>query len=152
MIHTLLLYCFWFLNILLPAETQRKRTPKHTRTLHISVQTFEQKKGNLLITVYNSAHTMAQDDAKKAFATYVVPVSASVATLDIEIEPGTYAVLVAHDVNGNKKVDKNWLGVPIEPIGVSNNLKSKLRRPTFAESAFNLQQSGLCIPIILEKY
>jgi len=95
---------------------------------------------------------MAQDDAKKAFATYVVPVSASVATLDIEIEPGTYAVLVAHDVNGNKKVDKNWLGVPIEPIGVSNNLKSKLRRPTFAESAFNLQQSGLCIPIILEKY
>ena len=37
------------------------------------------------------------------------------------IEPGTYAVAVVHDENSDGKLDKNFVGVPSEGYGVSNN-------------------------------
>ncbi len=35
--------------------------------------------------------------------------------------PGTYAAAVYHDEDGNGKLAKNWLGMPKEGFGVSNN-------------------------------
>ena len=35
--------------------------------------------------------------------------------------PGTYAVAVYHDENANIKFDKNWIGLPVEGYGISNN-------------------------------
>ncbi len=34
---------------------------------------------------------------------------------------GTYAATAYHDENGNTKFDKNWMGLPKEGFGVSNN-------------------------------
>jgi uncharacterized protein (DUF2141 family) len=51
---------------------------------------------------------------------------------------GSYAVSAAHDVNGNGKPDKNFLGIPTEPWAVSNNVRPTLRPPKFAEAAFTL--------------
>jgi len=55
-----------------------------------------------------------------------------------EIPAGTYAIGVSHDVNGNKKPDTNFLGIPIEQWGVSNNIRPKLRAPRFDEAAFQV--------------
>ena len=54
------------------------------------------------------------------------------------LEPGTYAVAVAHDENQNGETDKNWLGIPSEAWGVSNNVRPRLRAPRFEEAAFEL--------------
>jgi uncharacterized protein (DUF2141 family) len=51
---------------------------------------------------------------------------------------GSYAVSAAHDVNGNGKPDKNFVGIPTEPWAVSNNVRPTLRPPRFAEAAFTL--------------
>jgi uncharacterized protein (DUF2141 family) len=51
---------------------------------------------------------------------------------------GSYAVSAAHDVNGNGRPDKNFLGIPTEPWAVSNNVRPTLRPPKFAEAAFTL--------------
>jgi uncharacterized protein (DUF2141 family) len=51
---------------------------------------------------------------------------------------GSYAVSAAHDVNGNGKPDKNFVGIPTEPWAVSNNVRPTLRPPKFAEAAFTL--------------
>ena len=52
------------------------------------------------------------------------------------VKPGTYALSVAHDVNGNHKLDTNFIGLPLEQWGVSNNVRPTLRPPRFAEAAF----------------
>lgn len=52
------------------------------------------------------------------------------------IAPGRYAVAVFQDVNGNHRLDTNWLGIPSEPWGVSNNVRPTLRAPSFDEAAF----------------
>jgi uncharacterized protein (DUF2141 family) len=51
---------------------------------------------------------------------------------------GSYAVSAAHDVNGNGKPDKNFVGIPTEPWAVSNNVRPTLRPPKFAEAAFTV--------------
>lgn len=54
------------------------------------------------------------------------------------ISPGRYAVAIMHDLNGNLILDKNMLGIPREPWGVSNNIRPKLRAPEFEESSFEI--------------
>ena len=44
-------------------------------------------------------------------------------------EPGTYAVAIYHDENGNAKFDKTWIGLPDEGYGVSNNPTTFLGPP-----------------------
>ncbi len=46
-----------------------------------------------------------------------------------DISPGTYALAVIHDENGNGKLDTNWVGIPTEGYGFSGlpqNLYARL--------------------------
>ncbi len=54
------------------------------------------------------------------------------------IAPGTYALAAFLDTNGNKVSDRNFVGMPTEPWGVSNGVRPRLRAPRFAEAAFTL--------------
>lgn len=64
-------------------------------------------------------------------------------------KPGIYAIALYHDVNSNLNLDKNWLGIPSEPIGISNNPKSRLGPPKFNESAFTVTDQGADLVIVL---
>lgn len=67
------------------------------------------------------------------------PASAGAMTCRFDkLEPGTYAVSIGHDVNGNQRVDTNFFGIPREQWGVSNNPRPALRAPTFDEAAFKV--------------
>jgi uncharacterized protein (DUF2141 family) len=55
-----------------------------------------------------------------------------------DVPEGTYAVSIGHDVNGNKRVDTNFIGLPIEQWGVSNNAQPTLRAPRFDEASFKV--------------
>ncbi len=63
--------------------------------------------------------------------------------------PGVYAIAVYHDVNGNRKFDKNWIGLPKEPFGVSNNPRVRLGPPKFKEAAFEVNEVGANVEIVL---
>lgn len=56
------------------------------------------------------------------------------------LAPGTYAIAVGHDLNGNRKTDTKLFGIPSEDWGVSNNIRPRLRPPTFAEAAFQVEE------------
>lgn len=55
---------------------------------------------------------------------------------------GAYAVAVSHDLNGNRKTDTNFLGMPTEDWGVSNNVRPSLRAPTFEEARVEVSEAG----------
>ena len=54
------------------------------------------------------------------------------------IAPGEYAVAVFADVNGNGKLDSNFIGIPKEPIGVSRDVKGRFGPPKFVDAAFKV--------------
>ena len=55
-----------------------------------------------------------------------------------DVSEGAYAVSIGHDLNGNKRVDSNFLGMPTEQWGVSNNARPNLRAPRFDEAMFKV--------------
>ena len=55
-----------------------------------------------------------------------------------DLPDGTYAVSVSHDLNGNRRTDTNFLGMPTEAWGVSNNARPSMRAPRFDEAAFRV--------------
>jgi len=50
-----------------------------------------------------------------------------------------YAVAVFHDENNNGKLDRNFLGIPTEAYGFSNNTKALFGPPIFDKAKFFLK-------------
>ena len=55
-----------------------------------------------------------------------------------EIPKGEYAVAVFHDKNSNEKMDVNFLGIPKEAYGCSNNAKGFMGPPKYEDAKFLL--------------
>ena len=66
-------------------------------------------------------------------------VEGSAARLTIELPEGRYAIKLFLDLNGNGEVDTNFLGIPKEPYGFSNNAKGTLGPPSFDAAAFTIE-------------
>ena len=58
------------------------------------------------------------------------------------LKPGRYAAAVLHDMNGNRRLDTNLVGLPTEDWGVSNNIRHTLSPPTFEEAAFEAKDGA----------
>jgi uncharacterized protein (DUF2141 family) len=54
------------------------------------------------------------------------------------VEAGAYAISIFQDENRNGELDSNFIGIPKEPYGFSNNLK-KMRPPSFEEALFEYE-------------
>jgi uncharacterized protein (DUF2141 family) len=63
------------------------------------------------------------------------------------LRPGSHAVAVSHDLNANRRTDTNFLGMPTEDWGVSNNARPTLRAPRFGEAAVQVTDGA---PVAIE--
>jgi len=57
------------------------------------------------------------------------------------LNPGRYAFKFFHDENKNEKLDVNWLGIPTEGFGFSNNPSMTFGPPSFDKTVFDLTES-----------
>jgi uncharacterized protein (DUF2141 family) len=64
---------------------------------------------------------------------------------------GDYSVAIYHDKNGNKEFDKNFLGLPKERFGMSNNPKFGTKSPKYEEATFAVPEEGADITIKLRR-
>lgn len=63
------------------------------------------------------------------------------------LSEGSYAVALYHDENGNQEMDKNFIGIPKEGLGVSNDAKGSFGPPSFKDAAIQVGGSDLNIKI-----
>jgi len=66
-----------------------------------------------------------------------------------DLKDGIYAVAAIHDENGNGELDTNFIGIPTEGIGISNNPRM-LGKPQFDEARFEIR--GKTAIILTAKY
>lgn len=52
------------------------------------------------------------------------------------VPAGRWAAMAWHDANANNDVDRNFIGIPKEPIGFSNDVRIRMSAPRFADAAF----------------
>jgi uncharacterized protein (DUF2141 family) len=65
---------------------------------------------------------------------------------------GSYVLAVFHDENNNGELDKNDKGIPLEALGVSNNVKMKLGPPKFERAVFEINELETEVAISLQQY
>jgi uncharacterized protein (DUF2141 family) len=117
--------------------------PPQKCRLTITARSFRNARGSTAIAVYGLAEGFP-DEPAKAVRRVLAPIMNDTATaVFVDLEPGTYAVVVLHDENGNGKMDKTVLGRPREGYGVSNNARLRtFGPPSFHDAAFVLDSSG----------
>ena len=89
--------------------------------------------------------------ASQAVRTLRLPVSGATASFSFEnLPPGSYALAVYHDENSNGKLDNNFLGLPTERYGFSNNARSMMfSPPSFGAARFVVVGAGTAIVVKL---
>lgn len=107
-------------------------------TITVRVSTFRSLKGSLRCRLYSRPEGFP---GKPPFdAQQSVPVNAKTASCVFAgVSPGTYAVALFHDENDDGKLETNFLGIPREGVGVSNNKLRSLGPPRWEDAKFALQ-------------
>jgi uncharacterized protein (DUF2141 family) len=124
---------------------------KDTGTLTVRVTGARNTKGKIGVTLFQDAQGFP-DDTSKAVRQQGVEIDPNTKSAQVtfkDVPQGIFAVSVLHDENGNGKMDKNFVGMPKEGYGASNNPKKKKRAPTFDEAKFSLNTSEQAIEITL---
>jgi uncharacterized protein (DUF2141 family) len=103
------------------------------------------KAGFLWIGLYDNKESFGKLD--KAIQIQYVPVKNQPISIKFNnVKHGTYSVNVFHDENSNKDIDKNFIGIPKEGYGFSNNPKL-FGPPSFEKTKFCFSQSILKMTI-----
>ena len=120
--------------------------------LTIDVQLSTDAHGDLAYLVFASPSGFPGDWDKAVRRGFLrIPPGAHSMRIDTSLPPGTYAVSVYEDLNRNHKLDHNWLGIPREPVGASNNPHPRFGPPHFSDCTFRLLDHPSTIRINLVK-
>jgi uncharacterized protein (DUF2141 family) len=117
--------------------------------LEIQITEAKSDKGMIRILIFSKANGFP-DEPETALKSYSIPPKNKACTLSInDLAPGTYAVSVIHDEDGNGKLSFNMVGYPSEKFGFSNNPKVYFSAPSFDKAAFELKSENKQVQIIL---
>lgn len=89
--------------------------------LHLTIQNVRPLRGDIVITLYgpNPALWLRPNGSLHR---YKLPARAPTTQACILLPgPGRYAVGIYHDRNSNVEIDRDFLGIPMEGVGLSNN-------------------------------
>jgi len=108
--------------------------------LTINVKGFPSSKGEAFIAIYRATDDFPVFGKQYKGKTTTISGTASKVVFS-NIPSGTYAVAVYHDKNNNNVLDKNYLGIPTEAYGFSNNARRTFSAPSFSEAAVVVNNS-----------
>ena len=102
-------------------------------TLTVNVAGFKNDRGQVLVSL--------QTPDKKMVIGQKVTIKNQKAQIVFEnVLKGKYSVRLFHDENNNQKMDTNFIGLPKENWGCSNNVKARFGPPDFDEMLFMLDK------------
>jgi uncharacterized protein (DUF2141 family) len=113
------------------AQTAATPTP-----LHVTVTGLRSVQGQVLACLVSSAAAFPDCSRDPAARKLAVPVQFATVELDFgAVPPGTWAVAVVHDENGNGRMDKRLI-MPREGYGFSRDAPVRMGPPSFRSAAF----------------
>ena len=80
--------------------------------------------------------TVENESKEESCIAYVKEIDLQNTEINNVLSYGEYAVTLFVDLDGNKKLNKNFLGIPKEQYGFSNNVMGKMSPPTFDQAKF----------------
>ena len=106
--------------------------------LLVRVVGLRNDKGDVRCTLFSSREDFPTNNDQMA-TTVVAPITDRIALCGFStIAPGTYAVVLFHDENADGKFNRDWLGLPKEGYGFSNDAPTRWHAPSFDAASFHV--------------
>ncbi len=114
-----------------------------TETLTVVVSNIQHQKGQICIGVYSRPQGFPSSPSGLAQSTCEKITGNTLKHKFSGLKPGTYAVAVVDDQNGDRKLNKDFLGIPKEGFGISNNptVSVQTGEPDFSQASFPLNRN-----------
>jgi uncharacterized protein (DUF2141 family) len=125
------------------AETVQAENPAGSGTITIKITGLRSTNGNLLVALFNAKKGFPGKYENALRQTSIMAAGSEHVVVFSNVPFGVYAVAVRHDENANGKLDTNFLGMPKEGVGTSNNPKSRFGPPSFDDAAFTLDHGAM---------
>ena len=107
-------------------------------TLSVRVDGVRNDRGVVLVSLYDRAEGFPRDRGAVLLTQRVAASEGSVYADFGELLWGEYAIAVLHEENDSGDMDSNFIGLPKEGYGFSNNVKPKLKAPSFDDTKFRV--------------
>lgn len=120
--------------------------PACAADLTVVVNNVKTSDGALMIALFAAE----ADYPDRALRSLQMPATAPQSRIHLsDLPPGSYAIRMYHDRNGNGRLDSNLLGIPKEPYGFSGRSGLRIGPPGWDEAHFALPDAGAAIDIHL---
>ena len=103
--------------------------------LIIKISNIQKIKGEIKIGVFNQDTNFLKEGF--AIKNYSIKVDKNTAVITItDLPKGEYAITMYHDENSDNECNRNFIGIPKEHYGFSNNIKPKFGPPKYNDCKF----------------
>jgi uncharacterized protein (DUF2141 family) len=120
--------------------------------LRVEVTGLQSAQGNIYIAVYDSKDTWLGEETVLEKQVVIVEARSEdgLVSTELDLPPGEYALSIYHDTNDNGDLDTNFIGIPKEPVALSNNARPKFGPPKYKDAVFTLGEEPLTQRISME--
>jgi uncharacterized protein (DUF2141 family) len=117
----------------------------------VTVNRVRPGKGLVRIALVNKVQFHKRQKLKKPLQRGVVkPTDNSIQYRFKEVAPGEYAIQVLQDFDEDGNMTNNWLGLPQEPWGMSNNPPVRFGPPKWERAKFTVTDSSEVVKVNLD--
>ena len=128
-----------YLFLVLAFASRTLAADERSGTLVIEIQGLQQATGNVYVAVYASESTWLGDEPVTTKKVAIADArDGDLVRSELQLPPGEYAISAFHDENDDGKLTTNLIGIPKEPIAVSNNAVGKFGPPKYKDAVFTL--------------
>jgi uncharacterized protein (DUF2141 family) len=109
-----------------------------TAKLNIVVNGIRHQKGEICFRVFGGEKGFPMSNTSEVKSGCAKITGSSVTKEFSGLKPGTYAVAVVDDQNGDRKLNKDFFGIPTEGFGISKNPTVSIQTgtPKFRDASF----------------
>ena len=130
---------FWVIPLILSCLVFTTKSYSEEANLKINILNLD-KPGVLYLSICKDAAGFEETVENESEEASCITSAGEIELQNFEINGmlphGEYAISLFVDSNGNKKIDKNFLGIPKEQYGFSNNVMGRMSAPTFNQAKF----------------
>jgi len=109
-------------------------------SIEVEIIGIDNSDGQMLIGLYDSEDSWLEKRVQGTFGKIID--GKSTATFE-NIPDGSYAISVFHDENNDGKLETNFLGIPSEDTGSSNDAPARFGPPKWEDAKFEVKGSSI---------
>ena len=131
------------LAVLAPLISSASTLGDAGHSIHVDIAGLRNDRGQVICFLYNSEVGFPKDQSL-SIAKVKGVISGGHSSCDFPSVPaGTYAISAYHDENDNGLLDANFLGIPKEGVGATNDAKAHFGPPKFKDAKFLIEGKPL---------